>query len=84
MSAAMAMVSWARRGMSQIATSTVSKKGCGRTSHQIFLALSMQLVLMRRFTYSRTRSSWRSVGEVGAGEVFEDLGAVALVAGVDA
>ena len=38
--------------MSQTRNSIVSKKGCGRTSHQIFLPLSMQLVLTRIRTNS--------------------------------
>ena len=42
-----------RIGMSQTRNSIVSKKGCGRRSHQIFLPLSMQLVLTR----IRTKSS---------------------------
>src|SRR5262245_5344764 len=46
----MAMVSSSRMGISQTRTSRVLKKGCGRTSHQIFLALSMQLVLIKRLT----------------------------------
>src|ERR1700757_4971999 len=46
--AAIAMVSSARIGMSQMRTSIVLKKGWGRMSHQIFFALSMQLVLIRR------------------------------------
>src|ERR1035441_5405075 len=53
MSAAMAIVSSARRGMSQARTSTVLKKGWGRMSHQIFLALSMQLVRTRLFGEQR-------------------------------
>ncbi len=40
----MATVSSMRVVMSQTRTSTVSKKGCARTSHQIFLALSIQPV----------------------------------------
>ena len=39
--------------MSQTRNSIVSKNGCGRTSHQIFLPLSMQFV----FTRMRTKSS---------------------------
>src|SRR5579872_5458308 len=50
MSAAKAMVSSRRMGMSQTRNSSVLKNGCGRMSHQIFLALSMQLVLMSRLT----------------------------------
>src|SRR5262245_28661230 len=50
MSAAIAIVSSARIGMSQTRNSIVLKKGCGRTSHQIFLPLSMHFVLTRRFT----------------------------------
>ncbi len=46
----MANDSSARIGMSQMRTSMVEKKGCGRTSHQIFLALSMQLVRTSRLT----------------------------------
>src|SRR2546430_17470301 len=46
----MAMVSSRRMGISHTRTSSVLKKGCGRTSHQIFLALSMQLVLISRLT----------------------------------
>src|SRR5215510_16298703 len=46
----MAIVSSARIGMSQTRNSMVLKKGCGRTSHQIFLPLSMQLVLTSRLT----------------------------------
>src|SRR3954468_9461617 len=48
--AASAIVSSRRSGMSQIRTSRVLKNGCGRMSHQIFLALSMQFVRMRRLT----------------------------------
>src|SRR5215211_9379364 len=48
--AAIASVSSARIGMSQMRTSSVEKNGCGRTSHQIFLALSMQLVRTSRLT----------------------------------
>src|SRR5688500_13236275 len=48
--AASAIDSSARIGMSQIRTSRVEKNGCGRTSHQIFLALSMLLVLTSRLT----------------------------------
>ena len=40
----------ARIGMSQTRNSRVVKNGCGRMSHQIFLALSMQLVLISRLT----------------------------------
>ncbi len=46
----MASVSSTRIGMSQTRISSVSKNGCGRTSHQIFLALSMQLVRTSRLT----------------------------------
>src|SRR5450755_496881 len=35
-------------GMSHTRTSSVSKKGCGRMSHQTFLPLSMQWVLINR------------------------------------
>ena len=49
-SAAMAMVSSSRIGMSQMRNSSVGKCGCGRMSHQIFLALSMQLVRISRLT----------------------------------
>src|ERR1700744_1783464 len=49
-SAAMAMVSSSRMGMSQTRTSSVLKNGWGRMSHQIFLPLSMQPVLTGRFT----------------------------------
>src|SRR5579862_7677635 len=51
----MAMVSSRRIGISQTRTSSVLKNGCGRMSHQIFLPLSMQLVLTSRatkFSYS--------------------------------
>ena len=48
--AASASDSSTRIGMSQMRTSTVEKNGCGRTSHQIFLALSMLLVLTSRLT----------------------------------
>ena len=41
-SAASVMESSARVGTSQIRNSSVPNIGCGRTSHQIFLALSMQ------------------------------------------
>ena len=44
--AAIASVSSTRIGRSQIRTSSVEKNGCGRTSHQMRLALSMQLVRM--------------------------------------
>ena len=50
MSAAIASVSSTRIGMSQTRTSSVVKNGCGRTSHQIFFALSMQLVRTSRLT----------------------------------
>src|SRR6476620_11561879 len=50
MSAAMASVSSTHIGMSQMRTSSVEKNGCGRTSHQIFLALSMHLVRTSRLT----------------------------------
>src|ERR671923_2361217 len=50
MSAARATVSSTRKGISQMRTSSVLKKGCGRMSHQIFLALSMQWVRMSRLT----------------------------------
>ena len=43
-SAARQIVSSTRIGMSQIRYSSVGKKGCGRTSHQIFFGLSMQFV----------------------------------------
>src|ERR1039458_3748314 len=46
----MASVSSSRMGISHTRTSSVSKKGCGRMSHQIFLPLSMQLVLTSRST----------------------------------
>ena len=46
----MASVSSTRIGRSQIRNSSVGKNGCGRTSHQIFLALSMQLVRISRLT----------------------------------
>src|ERR1700690_1052707 len=55
MSAASAMVSSTRIGMSHIRNSSVLKNGCGRMSHQIFFALSMQLVLissLMKFSYS--------------------------------
>src|SRR5579872_866168 len=55
MSAAMASVSSTRIGRSQMRTSSVEKNGCGRTSHQIFFALSMHFVRMSRlvkFSYS--------------------------------
>ena len=39
-----------RIGMSQMRNSSVLKNGWGRTSHQIFLALSMQLVRISRLT----------------------------------
>src|SRR5882757_4630741 len=47
-SAAIAMVSSRRMGMSHTRTSSVLKKGWGRISHQTFLPLSMQLVLISR------------------------------------
>ena len=50
MSAASAIVSSTRIGTSQMRNSSVSKNGCRRTSHQIFLALSMQLVLISSLT----------------------------------
>src|SRR5262249_13401245 len=50
MSAAIAIVSSTRMGMSHTRISSVPKNGCGRTSHQIFLALSMQLVRTSRLT----------------------------------
>src|SRR5947209_11773048 len=50
MSAARAMVSSTRIGMSQIRNSSVLKNGCGRISHQIFFALSMQRVRISRLT----------------------------------
>src|SRR5687768_3995611 len=46
----MASVSSARIGKSQIRTSCVEKKGCGRMYHQNRLALSIELVLMRSLT----------------------------------
>src|SRR4030095_6472350 len=51
-SAARVTVSSRRIGTSQTRNSIVSKKGCGRTSHQIFLPLSMQLVETRMRTNS--------------------------------
>src|SRR5213076_3130157 len=51
-SAASATVSSSRIGTSHTRNSIVSKKGCGRTSHQIFFPLSMQFVLTRIRTYS--------------------------------
>src|SRR5258708_40305624 len=50
MSAASALVSSSRIGISHTRNSSVLKNGCGRMSHQIFFALSIQLVLMSRFT----------------------------------
>src|ERR1700678_4342319 len=47
-SAAMAMVSSSRIGISHTRTSSVLKNGCGRISHQTFLPLSTQLVLTSR------------------------------------
>src|SRR2546423_1216176 len=49
-SAARAMVSSKRRGISQMRISSVLKNGCGRMSHQIFFALSMHLVRINRLT----------------------------------
>ena len=46
----MAIVSSIRLGMSQIRNSRVLKWAWGRTSHQIFLASSMQFVRTRRST----------------------------------
>src|ERR1035438_2898966 len=46
----MARVSSSRMGISHTRTSRISKNGCGRMSHQIFLPLSMQLVLTKRST----------------------------------
>jgi hypothetical protein len=43
--AAIASVSSTRVWASHTRTSSVSKKGCSRMSHQIFFALSMQPVL---------------------------------------
>src|ERR1022692_2022973 len=54
-SAAIATVSSSRMGMSHTRTSNVSKYGCGRMSHQTFLPLSMQFVLiskLRKVSYS--------------------------------
>jgi hypothetical protein len=50
-SATIAIVSSTRVVMSQMRTSTVSKNGWARTSHQIFFALSMQCVFTSRSTY---------------------------------
>src|SRR4029077_19960294 len=44
------MVSSRRMGMSHTRNSRVLKNGCGRMSHQIFLALSIQFVLISRLT----------------------------------
>src|ERR1700741_396625 len=55
MSAARAIVSSTRIGMSQIRNSMVLKNGGGRISHQIFFALSIQPVLISsllKFSYS--------------------------------
>src|SRR6266849_10910450 len=49
-SAAMATASSTRVETSNKRNSSVPNVGCGRTSHQIFLPLSMQFSLMRRLT----------------------------------
>src|SRR5207244_3646729 len=49
-SAAIATASSTRVETSNMRNSNVPNVGCGRTSHQIFLPLSMQFSLTRRFT----------------------------------
>src|SRR5271169_6451966 len=49
-SAAMATASSTRVETSNMRNSRVPNVGCGRTSHQIFLPLSIQFSLTRRFT----------------------------------
>src|SRR4029077_6189828 len=49
-SAAMATASFTFVDTSNIRNSSVPNVGCGRTSHQIFLPLSMQFSLTSRFT----------------------------------
>jgi hypothetical protein len=57
--AAMATVSSARDGTSQMRNSRVLKNAWGRTSHQIFLPSSMKPVVTRRSTYLQYSSQDR-------------------------
>ena len=49
------------------------KKGCGRMSHQIFLALSMQLVLMSRLTKFSNSPYWEMSGMLVRGNLSKTL-----------
>ena len=81
----MASVSSTRIGMSQMRTSSVEKNGCGRMSHQIRLALSMQLVRISRLTkLSKSAQLVNVSGMFVRGNLSNTLHAVRLQPGVHA